>query len=1033
MRKKSLLILTLMLLMGAAGTRAAEAYAYYEYDDSSLNFSYDNNKSYYSKSSDYVVFSLNTGTNTPAWHSMASSIELVYFNSSFASYKPTSCYKWFSGMSNLEEMNGMSNLNTSNVTNMMEMFKDCSKLTSLSLSSFNTGNVTNMRSMFENCKKLTSLNLSSFNTAKVTNMSLMFSGCSSLTSLNVSSFNTSNVTSMSCMFLDCSKLSSINVSGFNTAKVNNMYRMFDGCSSLTSLNLSNFSAAKIASSDGVNFFISGCSALKTLTLSESMAKCSYYGEYSFSGTGSTSSPCILNYPTSVSLYSSFSTTTADYVKWKGGYFKSSNMHGYAVFNGTSQLTFYYKDDWSGSWYALNTGSNEPEWLSIRSKVKTVWFNSSFQNARPTSCYEWFYGMKNLTTFHGGGFLNTSKVTNMKSMFEWCTSLTDAPVDSYDTSNVTNMYAMFYGCSALTELDLSSFNLSKLTNSLVMMEGCSSLKSLTIPSTANRLDSEVCKGVGTTSNPCVLNYPSGFTLTKQDTGDGWFKWRGGYFIDDKAYVNLSSDKTKLTFYYDKDWQKNSGTKNYSLNTGNNKPEWLEYAGYVTTVIFTEPFANARPTSCYKWFCGMTNLKIIADMVGSLNTSQVTTMASMFEDCNTIENINVSSFNTAKVQTFEKMFKGCSKLADINVSSFNTSNVKTYCFNDMFSGCSSLTSLDISKFVIPDPVQLEDGWWLMEGARMMKDCTALKKLTIPSTANNLFATACEGVGTQTAPCKLVYPSGFTPKKSDLGNGWYEWKDGYFWDDNLKSSYAFLSYDSKKLHFFYDTYRYTRSLGTVYALNTGTNEPGWYSKRSSITSVTFWDEFADAYPTTCYKWFDGMENLSSIDGIKNLKTNIVDHMEYMFQNCKKLKTLDISGFSLSSSSVTTGMLKNCSSLVLLTIPSTANYLAATACTGVGTKAAPCKLVYPSWFTPEKTATGSGWYKWKDGYFYDDNGGKKGDVNGDGEVSLLDILMCVDYILGQNPEGFIFANADMDDDKEISLADIMAIIDIILNQTGS
>ena len=60
-------------------------------------------------------------------------------------------------------------------------------------------------------------------------------------------------------------------------------------------------------------------------------------------------------------------------------------------------------------------------------------------------------------------------------------------------------------------------------------------------------------------------------------------------------------------------------------------------------------------------------------------------------------------------------------------------------------------------------------------------------------------------------------------------------------------------------------------------------------------------------------------------------------------------------------------------------------------------------------------------------------GDVNGDGDVSLIDILMCVDYILDKTPEGFIFANADMDNNGEISLADILAIVDIILNQTSA
>lgn len=60
----------------------------------------------------------------------------------------------------------------------------------------------------------------------------------------------------------------------------------------------------------------------------------------------------------------------------------------------------------------------------------------------------------------------------------------------------------------------------------------------------------------------------------------------------------------------------------------------------------------------------------------------------------------------------------------------------------------------------------------------------------------------------------------------------------------------------------------------------------------------------------------------------------------------------------------------------------------------------------------------------------GLRGDANGDGSVSLIDVLITVDYYLGKNPDGFILANAEMDGDGEISLADLLGIVDIILTQ---
>ena len=178
--------------------------------------------------------------------------------------QPLTMERWFEGCTNLSKIEGLNKLDTSNVTDMGNMFNGCSGLTSLDLSSFNTANVTGMYNMFNDCSGLTSLNVSKFDTANVTGMCGMFNGCSGLTSLDLSSFNTANVTNMGNMFYDCSGLTSLDLSSFNTANVTGMEYMFYGCSGLTSLKVSNFNTANVTTMECMFW---RCGALESLDLS----------------------------------------------------------------------------------------------------------------------------------------------------------------------------------------------------------------------------------------------------------------------------------------------------------------------------------------------------------------------------------------------------------------------------------------------------------------------------------------------------------------------------------------------------------------------------------------------------------------------------------------------------------------------------------------------------------------------------------------------------------------------------------------------
>ena len=190
-------------------------------------------------------------------------IKSVIFDKSFNEYALTSLKGFFKECGNLETISGLDYLNTENVTDMSDMFNNCTILPSLDLSNFNTAKVTIMYNMFKNCKKLSSLNLSeSFNTVNVTNMSTMFNGCSQLSSLDISNFNTENVTYMYNMFENCNNLSSLDLSNFNTAKVTDMSYMFYGCSTLQTIYVSdNFVVTGITNESFKKNLFTGCEAL----------------------------------------------------------------------------------------------------------------------------------------------------------------------------------------------------------------------------------------------------------------------------------------------------------------------------------------------------------------------------------------------------------------------------------------------------------------------------------------------------------------------------------------------------------------------------------------------------------------------------------------------------------------------------------------------------------------------------------------------------------------------------------------------------
>ena len=644
-------------------------YACYTPTDFTLTFYCDDLR--YSREG--TTYNLNTGNDTPAWSDsndpIVEQVTNVVFDPSFADARPTSTSAWFRDMENLRSITGLSYLNTSEVTNMGEMFSGCITLASIDMSHFNTSKVTNMQNMFTACYGLTSLDLSSFDTRNVTDMSEMFYFCTNLLSTNLSSFNTSKVTDMHWMFFNCYGLRTIYAGNdWNTAAVINATLMFHGCTSL----------------------VGG----QGTTYSESNPRDDTYAHID----GGPSNP-------------------GYFTEWK---------EAYVVYTEENTTLTFYCDDQRDSRegtiiYDLNEGIIPPGWVNDNTyqQVTQAVFDPSFADARPTTTCAWFDGMNSLQSITGLNYLNTSEVTTMIRMFGNCSELTSIDVSNFNTDKVEYMAGMFNSCTKITSLDLYSFNTSNVTNMLEMFNGCSSLQTINVSdgwSTAALSEdylmfmdcSSLVGGEGTA-------YDANHVTASYAHIDGGAD-NPGYLTDPyarKAYVVFTAEDETLTFYYDHLRGTRSGTI-YNLNTGRNYPDWYDdqTCMQVKYAVIDPSFADARPTTTYSWFLDMELLESITGLE-YLNTSEVTNMEYMFSACNELTSLDLSHFNTEEVTFMGGMFIHCNKIKSLDLRSFNTAKVRG--MRNLFALCHALQTIYVG-----------DGWStasVSDDFQMFMECNSL----------------------------------------------------------------------------------------------------------------------------------------------------------------------------------------------------------------------------------------------------------------------------------------------------------------------
>jgi len=292
----------------------------------------------------------------------------------------------FSGLKNITSLD-LSNMDVSNVLNMSNVFNGCENLNKIDISTWNTNKCKNFSGMFSNCKTIKSLDIKNLDTANNEDFSYMFNECQNLENVNVRNFNVSNGKDFSYMFKNCEKLSSIDTSKWINTKVENLESTFDGVKLVKSLDVSGF---KTNNCKNFNHTFANAEALLEIDLT--------------------------NFDTS------FAVDSKD---------QSNNIKNNSLF--------------------LNCKS-----------IEKILFGSKCTFENLTNFAEMFKGCEKLKTIDLYSF-DTTKATNLSSMFYNCKELIDINFGNFLTTNVTDLSSMFYDCQKISILDLTTFNTAKVTD------------------------------------------------------------------------------------------------------------------------------------------------------------------------------------------------------------------------------------------------------------------------------------------------------------------------------------------------------------------------------------------------------------------------------------------------------------------------------------------------------------------------------------------------------------------------------------------
>lgn len=591
---------------------------------------------------------------------------------------------------------------------------------------------------------------------------------------------------------------------------------------------------------------------------------------------------------------------------------------------TQTLTLYYGTNYKESDYGISllTGSPLCQTTAERKKIKTVVFDESCKDARPKDCRGWFWFFEALTTIEHLDYLNTSEVDDMQSMFSSCTSLETLDLSSFNTEKVTNMSKMFVGSTNLRTINLpKGFIGSSVTDLRSMFKDCTSLTELDLSgSNAENVKDmgEMFYGCRALSKLDLADFKTGQVTTMENM----FCICSTLETLDVSSFNTENVTTMLGMFNNCSSLRSLDLPGFNTANVTQMSSMFKKCSSLRSLDLSS-FELRKVAYMQDMFQGCTNLESID--LSSFDTENMKSMTGMFISCTKLETLDLSSFATPKLISMVRAFEKCANLKRIYVTSAFTTD-KVNLGSSVFDGCVNLPNFNPAE---TDKAMAHTG----EGGYLTAATASWVRWDAPTGTLSFHRGATKPEGDNIYELqygnrqdwndhaaeikKVVFKAGFRDETHTTCSSWF------CGCTNLTSIEGIENLNTSYVNYMSEMFAQCSNLETLDLSHFNTENVVNMSKMF-YGCTKLHDLNISSFNTENVKYmnemFDGCSSLETLDlSHFNTRNVLYSGLNYMFNGCSSLSSLDVSNFTTDKPRMQLdGLFKGCSSLQTLDLSS-------------------------------------------------------------------------------------------------------------------